>query len=192
MLVKLGNLRFTTDWSVICVWAFGGKLRSLRPGHKSFWNFTKIDKNKCRSVPTLKVNGVKLITEQEKASALAEKFSRAHENAVQSPLSAVVGKNCSVLRDDSFNIDFAAFTSLREVSKAIKRLKSCKAPGFDGVPNIIFKNMPRRSFVYLTYVFNSCIKLCYFPKIWKYASVIPIPRPGKDHSNPSNYHPSVC
>jgi hypothetical protein len=44
-------------------------------------------------------------------------------------------------------------------------------------------------FVYLSYVFNSCIKLCYFPKIWKHASVIPIPKPGKDHSNPLNYCP---
>jgi hypothetical protein len=93
--------------------AFGGKLRSLRPGHKSFWNFTKIVKNKCRSVPTLKVNGVTLITEQDKASAIAEKFSRAHENTVQSPLSAVVGESCSVLHDDRFNVNPSTPTSLR-------------------------------------------------------------------------------
>jgi hypothetical protein len=38
-------------------------------------------------------------------------------------------------------------------------------------------------------VFNPCIKLCYFPKIWKLASVIPIPKSGKHHFNPSNYRP---
>jgi hypothetical protein len=35
---------------------FGGRLHSLRPDHKFFWNFTKINKNKCRSG-----NGVTLI-----------------------------------------------------------------------------------------------------------------------------------
>jgi hypothetical protein len=29
----------------------------------------------------------------------------------------------------------------------------------------------------------------YFPNTWKHASVIPIPKPGKDHSNPLNYRP---
>jgi hypothetical protein len=43
--------------------------------------------------------------------------------------------------------------------KIIKKLKNGKAPGFDGVPNILMKNMPRRAFVYLTFVFNSCFKL---------------------------------
>jgi hypothetical protein len=106
-------------------------------------------------VPTLKVDGVTLITEQEKASAIAEKFSRTHENTLQFPLGAVVGESCSVLHDDMFNVNPSAVTSPREVRKAIKRLKSCKAPGFDGVPNIVLKNMPRRAFVYLTYVCNS-------------------------------------
>jgi hypothetical protein len=93
--------------------AFSDKLRSLRPRHKSFWSFTKIGKNKCRRVPTLKVNGVTLKTEQEKASAIAEKFSRAHENTVKFPLSAVVGESCSVLHDDRFNVNLSALTSPR-------------------------------------------------------------------------------
>jgi hypothetical protein len=162
-VVKLRNLRFVICGVELGNRAFVDKLRSLRPRHKSFWNFTKIVKNKCRNVPTLKVNGVTLITEQEKASTIAEKFPRAHENTVQSPL--------SVLHDDRFNVNPSALTFPREVKKAIKRLKSAKAPGFEGVPNIILKNMSRRAFVYLTYEFNSCSKLSSFPKIWKHASV---------------------
>jgi hypothetical protein len=30
---------------------------------------------------------------------------------------------------------------------------------------------------------------CFFPKQWRHAKVIPLPKPGKDHSNPSNYRP---
>jgi hypothetical protein len=39
------------------------------------------------------------------------------------------------------------------------------------------------------YIYNSSLKLCYFPKEWKHAVVVPIPKPGKDPSNPSNYRP---
>jgi hypothetical protein len=29
----------------------------------------------------------------------------------------------------------------------------------------------------------------YFPKFWKHANVIPVPKAGKDSSNPFSYHP---
>jgi hypothetical protein len=107
----------------------------------------------------------------------------AHENTSQSPLIAFVVDSCSVLQINEFKVDSSALTTSRQV----KKLKNGKAPGFDGVPNILLKNLPRRAIVYLTYVINTCIKLCCFPKESKHASVIPIPKPGKDNSNPSNY-----
>jgi hypothetical protein len=42
--------------------AFGNKVRKLKPGHGSFWNFTKIIKNKFRTIPALKMDGLTLIT----------------------------------------------------------------------------------------------------------------------------------
>jgi hypothetical protein len=91
--------------------------------------------------------------------------------------------SCYVLHVNEFNVDPSALTSPKEAKKIIKKLKNGKAPGFDGVPNIILKNFPRiRAVVYMTYALNSCIELCYFPKVWKHASVIPIPKPGKDNS----------
>jgi hypothetical protein len=68
----------------------------------------------------------------------------------------------------------------------IKKLKGGKAPGCDG---LLFKNIPWRAAVFLTYIFYSCLKLCYFPKEWRHATVIPIAKPGRDHSDPSNYRP---
>jgi hypothetical protein len=43
--------------------------------------------------------------------------------------------------------------------------------------------------LFLTCLFNSCLKLSYFPTKWKHAKVIPIPKPNKDHSDPSNFRP---
>jgi hypothetical protein len=41
----------------------------------------------------------------------------------------------------------------------------------------------------LTYLFNGCLRLSYFPTKWKHANVIPIPKPSKDLSNSSNHRP---
>jgi hypothetical protein len=169
--------------------SFGNKLRALRPGHRSFWGFTKIIKKKFRGIPALKMDGLTLITDSEKANAIASKFSLAHENSMQSDLSATVQDSCFILNDNAFNNDSSTYTSPREIRNIIKKLKNGKAPGCDGVPNILLKNIPRRAAVFLTYIFNSCLKLCYFPKQWRHATVIPIPKPGKDHSDPSNYRP---
>jgi len=136
---------------------FGNKLQSLRPGHKSLWNFTKIIKNKTRNIPALKVDGNYLLTGQEKADAIASVFSNAHLNLEFSNLESAVEEGCSVLSNTDFNVDPSSFTSPREIKKIIKKLKNC-APGFDDIPNILLKHLSRKALVYLTYIFNSCIK----------------------------------
>jgi hypothetical protein len=168
---------------------FGNKMQTLRPGHKSLWNFTKIIKNKGRTVPALKINHEILITDPEKANAIAAKFHQSHVNTMVSPLTTQVEQSCSELENHGFNDNPASYTSPREIKNVIKKLKKGKAPGCDEIPNILLKNISRKALVYLTYLFNACLRLCYFPKKWKHASVIPIPKPGKDPSNPASYRP---
>jgi hypothetical protein len=146
---------------------------SLRPGYRSFWDFTiRNIKDNIHGIPALKLDGLTLITESGKADAIASKFSLVHDNILQPELSALVQDSCSVL--NTFNEG----PYHREIKSLIKKLKSGKVSGFDGVSNILLKNIPRRAAVFLTYIFNSCLKLCYFPKQWKHA---------RDHSNPLNY-----
>jgi hypothetical protein len=41
----------------------------------------------------------------------------------------------------------------------------------------------------LTHLFNHCLRLSYFPKPWKEAKVITLPKPGKDPKLPQNLRP---
>jgi hypothetical protein len=159
-----------TDWGNT---AFGNKVCNLKPGHGSFWNFTKIIKNKFRTISALKMDGLTLIKESEKANAIASKFSLAHENSLHSDQLVSVQDSCSALYSDVFNCDSSSYTSPREIRNIIKKLKNGKALRGDGVPNILHKNIPRKATVFLTYIYNSCLKLCYFPKKWKHAVAIP-------------------
>jgi hypothetical protein len=113
----------------------------------------------------------------------------AHDNTLRSELSTSVRDSCSVLNSYAFNDDLSSYTSPREIKNLNKKLKSGKVPGCADVPNILLKNIPRRATVFLTYIFNSCLKLCYFPKKWTHATVIPISKPGRDQLDLSNYRP---
>ncbi len=135
------------------------------------------------------MNGETLITGQEKANAIATVLSKAHNNTMPSPLEDIVNDGCLGLQSSDFNLNASNLVSPRELKKIIKNLKNSKAPGFDGISNVLLKNLSRKALVFLTYIYNSCLKLCYFPKIWKHAMVIPILKPGKERSNPSSYRP---
>jgi hypothetical protein len=76
-----------------------------------------------------------------------------------------------------------------EVIKAIKGLKIGKASGPYGVPNMVLRYLPKREISFLTKVFNAVLHRKYFPPVWKHARVLPILKPGKDHTQPSSYTP---
>jgi hypothetical protein len=61
-----------------------------------------------------------------------------------------------------------------------------KACGIDVIPNKCLRHLPRRPLVHLTHLFNQCIRLSYFPKSWKEAKVVALPKPGKDPKFPQN------
>jgi hypothetical protein len=77
-----------------------------------------------------------------------------------------------------------------EVRQTIESFNSRKAPGPDGITKeiltLIFQNIPQT----ITAMYNECLKRGYFPKQWKIAKIIPIPKPGKkDSYDPAKYRP---
>jgi hypothetical protein len=73
-----------------------------------------------------------------------------------------------------------------DIHKSVKKLKLTKAGGLDGIPNECLRHLPSRSLVYLTYLFNHCLQLSHFPKPWKEAKVITLPKAGMDPKFPQN------
>lgn len=71
----------------------------------------------------------------------------------------------------------------------INHLKSKKAPGFDYITVQMLKKLPTKGIMKLTHLFNASIRLRYFPKQWKIAEVIAIPKPGKPPNVVTSYRP---
>lgn len=76
-----------------------------------------------------------------------------------------------------------------EICKEIRKLKPFKAPGYDLVVGEILKHLSRKAVVVLTAIFNSILRLGYFPIQWKYAQFIMILKHGKPPTEPSSYRP---
>jgi len=79
--------------------------------------------------------------------------------------------------------------TLHEVSKAIKSIESWKAMGCDHIHNYLLKSGGPVVAKTLHYLFQLSWDSNQLPWIWKLSEICPIPKPNKNHSNPTNYRP---
>jgi hypothetical protein len=105
-----------------------------------------------------------------------ENHERRMEDRVQTLLEAVDNKHPERIRPC-------------ELQKLISFLKLRKPCGIYGIPKECLRHFPRRPLVHLIYLFNHYIRLSHFPKSWKEAKSIKLPKPGKDPKFPQNLHP---
>ena len=63
------------------------------------------------------------------------------------------------------------------------------AVGPDEIHYEFLKQLPSCSLDFLLQAFNEVWVSGKFPTSWKQATIIPIPKPGKDNTDPSNYRP---
>ena len=76
-----------------------------------------------------------------------------------------------------------------DVIHIIDHLPLRKAPGFDLVTAEVLRHLPRKAFIFLTYIFNSIFRTTYFPLVWKFSLIILIPKPNKPATDPTSYRP---
>lgn len=78
-----------------------------------------------------------------------------------------------------------------EIKYAMDAASRGKTPGIDGIPAEVFKHIMGWKPEILTRTINACLKLNTFPKEWKKAKVVLIPKDGKPKELPSSYRP-IC
>ena len=78
--------------------------------------------------------------------------------------------------------------TLDELVEAIQ-LSHDSAAGPDEIHYQLLKHLPDTSLETLLNIFNYIWTTGKFPDVWQYATIIPIPKPGKDPAEPNNYRP---
>jgi hypothetical protein len=79
--------------------------------------------------------------------------------------------------------------SPKEVSQITKKINAHKAPGYDLITGKILSQLPKKTVVLLTIIYNSMLRLSYFPVTWKFAQIVMLPKPGKPANETSSYRP---
>ncbi|CAH0562889.1 unnamed protein product [Brassicogethes aeneus] len=172
------------------VW--GNLLQNLSPSDNSLWSLAKRLKPKT-GIPTLTLGNRLLTTDLEKAQALGEYFGGIHTT----DLTTMTPKHREIINvfrefDAEYTqppVDPRHLTSPNMLSGILAGLPNSKAPGADGIDNILLKNLPQKCIVQLTYIINSCIKNSYFPTAWKHAVIVPMHKSGKDPVHLASYRP---
>ena len=92
--------------------------------------------------------------------------------------------NFKSLNNEEYNNHF----NLLELKDAIQKSHDT-ATGPDEVHYQMLKHLPENALSTLLHIFNDIWITGVFPDSWRLATVIPIPKPGKDHADPTNYRP---
>ncbi|XP_055858712.1 uncharacterized protein LOC129921081 [Episyrphus balteatus] len=73
-----------------------------------------------------------------------------------------------------------------ELKLIFDSLKKKKSAGVNGISNIVLRHLPQEAIDIFATLFNNALNNAYYPKRWKTAVVHPLPKKGKDNSNPAN------
>lgn len=155
---------------------------------------------------SIKINGIDITRDDEKAEHFAQHFADVTSNKNHSPEfikhKTDVETNYSFLftndaptdyQNRHLNVDF----TLYELEQAIRFLKNNSAPGEDTVAYEMIKHLPNVSLRVLLNIFNEIWSNGTLPRKWKHTIVLPFLKQGKDPNLVDSYRPisltsSIC
>ena len=175
------------SWRTFC-----SKL-NFKTSSKTVWKVIRRikGKNSREVVQCLKQHGQNITDKKQVANLLASTIhhnsSSAHySNSFQHVKTKIEQKTCNFNSDNSevYNVPFI----MEELTDAILKSNN-SATGPDDIHYQLISHLPESALTVLLNVFNHIWSSGSFPPSWREALVIPIPKPGKDHSDPNNYRP---
>ena len=122
-----------------------------------------------------------VLTDQGKANVLNDYFTSVGVKDNGKPL------NISRDNSDGTEMDSIDFTPVK-LLKVMRNVKQNSAPGPDGFPSSLLKNLAHCLAYPLSAIFSSFMSVGQLPQAWKWATVTPVFK-GGIASNPSNYRP---
>jgi hypothetical protein len=167
------------------------KLESLATEDNSIWRMAKALRSNHKPLPPIQgANGL-VFSDVDKAETFADSLElQCRPNVVDAdPVHIEEIENQVRLILSRHDDNPITPASPSEIRKIIGSLKKKKAPGPDNISNTALKLLPPKVVVALTAIFNASLRLCHFPSRWKNATVIFIPKPGKNSKLAQSYRP---
>ena len=160
-------------------------LSCCQPGSKKLWNTIKSLNNNPVQPENQGISFNDKVTNC--AKAMADNFNKQYTPPKDSKPSQLFRRTLRSLKRKSKD-PLVKFTPA-QTSAAIKKSKSSKALGPDGLSPIMLKNIGPKAINYLTNIFNLCLEQSVIPNIWKTGKIIPLLKPGKSADKGPSYRP---
>ena len=161
-----------------------------RTSIKKVWDMVRKIQGKGKStlVNHLKKNNDNITSKKDIANTLADSFSKnsSSENYTSKFRNQQEKQKLKFTSDntENYNSEFL----LSELTDALSKAHDT-SPGPDDIHYQLLKHLPTSTLLILLQIFNNIWKTGNIPKSWMEATVIPIPKPDKDHIDPTNYRP---
>jgi hypothetical protein len=152
---------------------------NLKSHPKQFWKYVSQFRKKNTDLIHLEISGTLINKPRDVGEAFATHFQ------------SVYGSSCSgtfPFINQSTDVLPLAPISNSDVPNAIKRLRSTKSVGLDGISSFIIKGCSDIFVPVLKFIFNLSLFQNAFPNLWKQAVIIPVFKKGKT-SSIENYRP---
>ena len=164
--------------------AFFGKLNQAN--NKEFWKIMKFFNNTTSTIPTLQTSGTVAHSSVDKANALNNFFYGCYN------------QNCPPLTQCSHNYEQEMppehcpeqlLSTEASVFDLLAQLDTTKSTGCDGISARMLKQTADSTAPILSKLINMSISKGKFPREWKTARVVPIPKPGSEKDIAAGYRP---
>lgn len=180
------------------IWCFRNeswnrKLANLDTRSKPFWNISKMLKKKLPTIPVISHNNIQVMTDANKSKAFAETFHLNHRGTDDIRCQSTEANVSENLSEFNFSLittpPQTEHVTERTVKDLLKQLKPKQSCGLDNIRNSFLKNLSNKAISRLTCIFNGCLNLQYFPKVWRTAKIVPILKAGKPNNLLTSYRP---
>ena len=157
--------------------------KSLSSNPQSFWPKVNKIRKKHTTIPTLLHNNISASSPQDKANVLNSFFSSCF-NSSTPPLSA-----STTPPPPPSSLPPGLLCSTDDVLHLILNSPLNTASGPDDISAQMLHNTALSIALPLSLIFNSSISSCSFPKDWKNAFIVPVPKSTSNPPSPNNFRP---
>ncbi|PIK51937.1 Endonuclease [Apostichopus japonicus] len=174
---------------------------------KDFWKtVNKIFniKSKHRNIPTLNYECHAATTDQEKTETIRNYFSTVHSIPDKPQYNKNIYKLAHFIKrgyhstyhpqedvseeEDQGHEEYTQEITPDDIRNILKHASNT-SPGRDGIQYLHRKAAPPILLEALSMIYTVSFRIGHIPQIWKSATTIVIPKPGKDHKHPGSYRP---
>jgi len=165
-------------------------LYNLSPKNNSLWRATKqILRYKAPNLPIKKSDGSLASSDSEKADLF-----KLHLSDTFQPHSDISNDAHMNLVEEFLNFPLPISLPVKpftpnDVKYTIQKSSLNKSPGYDLITAEVARSLPKRAIVHISHIYNAILRLSYFPLLWKFSTIILVPKPNKPPDLLSSHRP---